>query len=81
MPKKGIIIIVVLLIVWIMFFWYLVSYGELVRTDPCSICAKNMDKHIFCTIGGLNPMTRTYFPTGEIEDDTTTNIYSGEGEP
>lgn len=65
------IVVIVLIAIWMSFFIYLVKYGEEVRTDPCSLCSKRMGEKIFCTTGGIEPQTRTYYPGGEIEEDVT----------
>ncbi len=65
MNRKFIIVVVVLILIWGSFFIYFIKYGNEVRNDPCSVCAKKMGEEVSCTASGI---LRVYYPDGEIED-------------
>lgn len=60
-----IITIIGLILIWGTFLWYLYSYGEEVRRDPCSVCAKRIGEDVTCTTSGIS---RVYYDNGSIED-------------
>lgn len=37
-----------------------------VTKDPCLICSKRMGENVVCTIGGIAPEQRVYYPNGSI---------------
>lgn len=61
------IIIIVMLIVWGTFLWFAISYGEEVKSDPCSVCSKQMGERVVCMVIGNSPISREYYPNGTIE--------------
>ena len=54
-----------LVLIWGTFFFFLVKYGDAVKTDPCSFCAKRMDQKITFAKEGI---MRIYHVNGTIED-------------
>ena len=59
-------IILILLLMWgtIIGFFYLKA--DEVTKDPCSICAERMGEKVVCTIGGIIPISKLYYPNGTI---------------
>ena len=56
--KKSWIIIFIILLIWISFLIWLVSYGEEVKNDPCGMCAKRMGEEVTCAVGLGRPTSR-----------------------
>lgn len=57
---------IVMLLVWVSllaFFWI---EAEAITKDPCSICAARQGEDIMCTIGGIEPLTKTYYPNMSV---------------
>jgi len=66
---KLIVIILVLMWVGIMIFFYLKA--DEVTKNPCSVCAKQMQKEVVCSIGTSGYINqRTFYPNFSILDDT-----------
>lgn len=61
-------IAVVLFLIFLILISFLYLKAEEVTKDPCSICAKRMGEKVLCTTGTVNPITRTYFPNGNISE-------------
>lgn len=61
---------VVILVIWFSIFYLLWSKADEVTKDPCTICAENMGKDVFCTTQLGIPVTKTYMVNGS----TYTNI-------
>ena len=63
---RILIIVIVCLLMWIGFFAFYYLKADEITKDPCSICSKRMGENVICTIGGIIPVTRTYYPNGSI---------------
>ncbi len=64
-------IAIILLIMFMVFMALIYSKADEVTRDPCSICSERMGQEVMCTTIGYQPITRTYFPDGSIEDVRT----------
>lgn len=80
METMKIIVIAVIVGMWLIFLGFLIRYGEYVRNDPCSVCAKRMQGDVTCSLtsaGGT--VTRGYIRNGTIWDSQTRTNGAGGG--
>jgi len=47
-----------------MFFWYIVTYGENLKKNPCSVCAKKIGEDVLCSNRGI---TKIFTVNGTVE--------------
>lgn len=59
---------IILLIIWIGFMVFFYLKADEITKDPCGICAKQMSNKVVCTVGGIEPQMRTYYPNFTITD-------------
>lgn len=67
--KRLIIFGIFMLIVWFSIWALLYLKADEITKDPCSVCAKQHGEDVFCTVGNLYPVTRTYLPNGTVIDN------------
>ena len=66
MNKKLVLLLTIsLLIIWGTFFFFVYRYAEVLKKNPCSVCAENMGSEVSCTTRGI---TRIFYENGSYED-------------
>jgi len=58
--KVWIILTIILLLIWGSFFYFFINYGEVVRKDPCKVCAERLGKDFICTSIGIGSESVIY---------------------
>jgi len=77
--KMFLIVAIIIVTIWGSLFYYMIQYGDDVKKDPCSVCAKRMGEKVTCVVGDIDPQTRIYYPSGEIEDESTGSLQHYKG--
>jgi len=60
---------VILLIIFLTLMGFLVMEADVLRTNPCSLCAERMGDKIICTDKMYNEISNTYYPNGSVKED------------
>ncbi len=73
--------VLVMAVIWGSLFWYFISYGNAISTDPCSVCAEQMGEKVHCTAGNTVISEKTFYPNGSIDlyvpERSNRNLYQG----
>lgn len=68
-------------VVWGSLFLLFWLRTDAIQKDPCGICSKRMGENVMCTLSGLRPITRTYYPNtsySQSESEVAKNFNTGE---
>ncbi len=77
--NRFVFVALLLFLMWIglMVFYYLKA--DEVTKDPCSICSARFNENVICTMGGVIPLSRVYYPNGTIIDIGNTIVNPDKG--
>jgi hypothetical protein len=57
-----------LFLMFLIFMTFLYLKADEITHTPCQVCARQQGEDVVCTIGGLEPQTRTYHPNYSVSE-------------